>query len=340
MKNSQTFSIRNSKKKAILAGLFFLLLVLIVCSLCSGAVRLSPADILHVLINPQDHSLQGSIFLLSRVPRTCGSVLAGMAFAASGAVIQTVLNNPLAAPNIIGVNSGAGLAVALVSLAGTAYLRILPAAAMAGALCGAAVVLVIAGKTGASRMTTILAGIAVSSIFSAFIDAIITLAPDTLVSYSGFRIGSLAGLTMSRIRPAFFMILPAFLLLLSLAKQMDVLMLGESTAHSLGMNVKRIRTILLVLAAFLTGAAVSFAGMIGFVGLIVPHIIRRAGDEDSLYVLLGSALGGAVLLTLCDIAARILFRPYEMPVGILLSLLGGPFFIGLLIKQRGGRIHD
>ena len=130
------------------------------------------------------------------------------------------------------------------------------------------------------------------------------------------------------------------MLILLLSKQMDVLMLGESVAHSLGMNTKRIRAALLVLAAVLTGSAVSFSGMIGFVGLIVPHIIRRIGDEDSLYVLLGSALGGAILLTFCDVAARVLFRPYELPVGILLSLLGGPFFIILLIRQRGGRTHD
>lgn len=340
MKNLQTFSTRNSRKKVILAGLLFLLIVLMVCSLCAGAVRISLTDMFGVLISPEDHPLQRNIVLLSRVPRTVGCVVAGMAFAVAGAVIQTVLNNPLAAPNIIGVNSGAGLAVALVSLAGTAYLRFLPAAAMIGALAGVSIVLLIAERTGASKLTTVLSGIAVSSMFSACIDAVVTLSPDTLVSYSGFRIGSLAGLTMTRVLPAACIVIPVCLLVWSLSKQMDVLLLGETVAHSLGMNTKRVRSVLLVLAAVLTGAAVSFSGMIGFVGLIVPHMIRRAGDEDSRYVLLGSALGGAALLTFCDIGARVLFRPYELPVGILLSLLGGPFFIGLLIRQRGGRIHD
>ena len=124
---------------------------------------------------------------------------------------------------------------------------------------------------------------------------------------------------------------------LTLSSHLDVLALGSDTAQSLGLPVRRLRTLLLLLAAALAGAAVSFCGLLGFVGLIVPHIIRRIIGENSLPLLVGSALGGAVLLSVCDLLARVLFAPYELPVGIVMSFVGGPFFIWLLFRQKGGR---
>ena len=145
---------------------------------------------------------------------------------------------------------------------------------------------------------------------------------------------------MSRIVPAFWVILPVLVLILSLAGEMDLLLLGTETAQSLGLRAKPLRLLLLLLAAALAGAAVSFSGLLGFVGLIVPHIMRRLVGEESFSLLLASALGGAALLTGCDLLARLLFAPYELPVGIVLSFAGGPFFLWLLLRQRGGRIHD
>ena len=121
---------------------------------------------------------------------------------------------------------------------------------------------------------------------------------------------------------------------------MDILRLGKETARSLGLPAKKLRLLLLALAAALAGAAVSFCGLLGFVGLIVPHIMRRLAGEESRVLLPACALGGACFLTLCDLLSRLLFRPYELPVGIVLALAGGPFFIWLLLRQRGGRIHD
>ena len=216
----------------------------------------------------------------------------------------------------------------------------MPLAAFAGALFSVLLVLLIAERTGASRITLVLAGVAVSGILSAGIDAIVTFRPEALNGYSDFRIGSLANLTMQRITPAFWVALCALALLFTLTNELDVLMLGQETAHSLGVKTGRMRVILLALAAALAGAAVSFAGLIGFVGLIVPHIMRRFAGDESRFLLPASALGGASLLTLCDLAARTLFTPYELPVGILLSLFGGPFFIWLLFRQRKGRRHD
>jgi len=198
-------------------------------------------------------------------------------------------------------------------------------------------VLLLAERTGAAKITLVLAGVAVSSMFSAGIDAVVTFVPDALNGYSDFRIGGLDNLSMERIAPALWIMLPALLGCVLLGSEMDVLALGTDIARSLGLHVKRTRIILLALAAALAGGAVSFCGLLGFVGLVVPHIMRRTLGEESRYLIPGCALGGAVMLTVCDVLARIMVAPYELSVGIVLSLMGGPFFIWLLLRQRGGR---
>lgn len=338
MKSLPTSSIRRGKLP-ILPVLGVLVVLCALLSMCLGAVPVAPGEILPALLGGPE-TTAARIVRYARLPRTCACLLAGAALAVSGAVIQSVLGNPLAAPNIIGVSSGAGLGVALFGAFAPTMIAAVPIAAFAGALLGVLLVLFIAERTGASKLTLVLAGVAVSGMFSAGIDAVMILAPDSLSGYSDFRIGGLANLSMSRIIPAFWVISAAMALILSLAGELDVLMLGADTAQSLGLRAKPLRIILLTLAAALAGAAVSFAGLLGFVGLIVPHIMRRLIGEDSRPLLAGCALGGAVGLTLCDLLARLLFAPYELPVGIVLSMAGGPFFIWLLLRQRGGRVHD
>lgn len=338
MKSWRTFSTRRSRA-ALLGLLCALALLSTLLSMCLGAVRVSPRDIFPALSGRSD-GVSAQIIRYARLPRTCGCLLAGAALAVSGAVIQSVLGNPLAAPNIIGVSSGAGLGAALCGALAPAAGGLIPAAAFAGALAAVLLVLFIAERTGASKLTLVLAGVAVSGMFSAGIDAVVTLIPDALSSWSDFRIGGMANLTMGRIAPAFWAVLAAMALIFSLAGELDILLLGADTAQSLGVRSKLLRLVLLALAAALAGAAVSFSGLLGFVGLMVPHIMRRLLGEDSRPLLAGCALGGAAVLTLCDLLARLLFAPYELPVGIVLSLAGGPFFIWLLLRQRGGRVHD
>lgn len=347
MKNSPIFSTRkrsDSNHGPDSRGLLLMLLALVfvsaVMSMCLGAVRVSFRDILTILAGRQSGTAAAHILLLARLPRTCGCLLAGMALAVSGAIIQSVLNNPLAAPNVIGVNSGAGLMVILFSAIAPASISLVPFAAFAGALLGVMLVLVIGEKTGASRITLVLSGVAVSNIFSAGIDAVITFVPDALNGYSDFRIGGFANLSMSRIVPAFWLILIALILVLSLSHELDILNLGADTAQSLGLPARKLRLLFLVLAAALAGAAVSFSGLLGFVGLIIPHIMRKLVGEENHILIPACALGGAALVTICDLLARIVVAPYELPVGIVLSLLGGPFFLWLLLRQRGGRTHD
>lgn len=339
MKNLLRSFIRK-QNNGILLVLTILVAVSAVMSMCFGAVRVSFLDILAIITGQQNGTKAANILLMARLPRTCGCLLAGMALAVSGAIIQSVLNNPLAAPNVIGVNSGAGLMVILFNVIAPANVALLPAAAFAGALLGVMLVLFIGEKTGASKITLVLSGVAVSNIFSAGIDAVITFVPDALNGYSDFRIGGFANLSMSRVIPAFWLIAAAFLIVLSFSHELDILNLGADTAQSLGLPAKKMRLMFLILAAALAGAAVSFSGLLGFVGLIIPHIMRKLVGEENHILIPACALGGAALVTGCDLLARIIVAPYELPVGIVLSLLGGPFFLWLLLRQRGGRVHD
>ena len=331
-----TFSTRRRDRTALLL-LAGLALAAAALSLTIGSVPLSPAQVLGALTGRLTGTVPAQIVRYVRLPRTLACLAAGAALATSGAVIQGVLANPLAAPNIIGVNSGAGLAAALCCALLPSVPALVPVLSFLGALAGVLLVLLLAQRTGAARITLVLAGVAVSSMFGAGIDAVLTFVPEALNGYSDFRIGSLANVSLDRVLPAGGLILAALAAVLWFAKEMDLLLLGADTAQSLGLPVKRIRLTLLTLAAALAGAAVSFAGLLGFVGLLVPHMMRRLVGEDSRTLLLASALGGAALLTGCDLLARVLFAPYELPVGIVLSLLGGPFFLWLLLGQRRGR---
>lgn len=338
MRSYRKFCTRTKRhKRAVILVLLVLAAFTAVLSISLGAVPVAPGEVLGVLTGRLWGTTAAHIVQYVRLPRTCACLLAGMALAVSGAIIQGVLANPLAAPNIIGVNSGAGLMVALCCAVAPTAAALVPVMAFLGALAGVLVVLLIARRTGASRITVVLAGVAVTSIFGAGIDAVVTFAPEALNGYSDFRIGGFAGLTIDRVATAFWMILVALAAAFSLANEMDVLALGTDTAQSLGLPAKRVRLVLLSVAAALAGAAVSFAGLLGFVGLIVPHMMRRLVGEESRMLMAASALGGAALVTLCDLASRTLFAPYELPVGIVLSLTGGPFFIWLLLRQRGGR---
>ena len=334
--NSLRISSAGSKGRyGLIAALAGLTALAAVGSLVFGAVPIPPGEVIAALLG-QGSGTTASIVLYARLPRLCGCLLAGAALACAGVIIQGVLNNPLAAPNVIGVNSGAGLATALCCALAPGAVRLTPIAAFLGALVGVLLVLFIAERAGAARITLVLAGVAMSSMFGAGIDAVVTFVPDALSGYTDFRVGGVKNLSMARLAPAFWVILIALLIALSLSNELDLLLLGRETAQSLGLPAKWLRLALLMVAAALAGAAVSFAGLLGFVGLLVPHIMRRLLGEDSFPLLLSSALGGGLLLTVCDLASRLIFAPFELPLGVVLSLTGGPFFIWLLLKQRRG----
>lgn len=320
----------------IISILVILLLAACTAAVCLGSAFISPVKAFRVLTGLENDLLTYRILAFVRLPRLCAGILAGMALALAGAVIQNVLGNPLASPNIIGVNAGAGFAVAFFGIFFPGMIALSPFAAFLGAMISVFGVLAIARATEASKSTIILAGVAISSIFSAGTETILTLWPDALTGYQQFRIGGLANLTFPKILPAGAVILVCSAALFLICPMLDVLMLGDETARSLGMKTKQIRFAFLALASALAGAAVSFAGLLGFIGLIIPHAMRRFAGEESKYLLPSSALAGAAFLLICDTAARTLFAPYELSVGILLSVLGGPFFIFLVLNRKGG----
>ena len=302
-------------------------------SLTLGAVKLPLSTIFQAVLSGPN-ATAGYIFWYVRLPRTCACLLAGAALAVSGAVIQGVLHNRLASPSIIGVNAGAGLAVTLCCALGAISGWSIAGSAFFGALISVLLIVFTAEKAGASRTTVILSGVAVNATLNALSEALTTLVPDAGALSGDFRVGGFSSVTALRLRPAGVLILLALILIFTLHNELDVLALGDETAHGLGMNVKATRTLFLILAAMLSGAAVSFAGLLGFVGLIVPHAARKLVGGESRNLLPLCAAGGACFVTLCDTAARVLFAPYELPVGILLSILGGPFFLLLLLKRK------
>jgi len=307
-------------------------------SLCLGAARLTLQELISAIgKGPSDTA--GFIFWYVRLPRTAGCLLAGAALAVSGAVIQNVLQNRLASPSIIGVNAGAGLAVTVCCAVGALSGWAVAGAAFLGAMVTAVLIVLVARKAGASRTTVILGGVAVNATLNALSEAVTTLVPEAGLMSADFRVGGFASVSFVRLIPAGIGILAALTVVCLLHNELDVLSLGEETAHSLGLSVNTMRGVFLVLAAMLSGCAVSFAGLLGFVGLLVPHGVRKLSGSESRHLLPLCALIGGGFVTMCDLAARLLFMPYELPVGILLSLLGGPFFLGLLLNRRGGRSY-
>jgi len=308
-------------------------------SLCLGSANLSLGQLWSAMAGGAEIGYAGQVFWYSRVPRTAACLLAGAGLAVSGAVIQGVLANKLASPGIIGVNAGAGAAVTICCAFGAMNGWLIAGASFGGALCAVLLVAFAAEKMNASRTTVILGGVAVNSILSAISEGVITLFPEAGVLSTDFRVGGFSAISHLRLIPAAVLILLALMIVFTLHNELDILNLGEDTAHGLGMNVKKVRTLLLVMAALLAGASVSFAGLLGFVGLIIPHMMRRFAGSESRYLLPFCAFGGAAFVTACDVAARVLFRPYEIPVGILMSVIGGPFFIWLLLKKKGGHSY-
>lgn len=324
--------------------LFFILAVLLAGAIClslfTGSSKFTLSELWAQWINGETNKTAYRIFLYVRLPRTAAAIAAGAALAVSGALIQAVLNNALASPNIIGVNSGAGFFALLAASLFPSAVSLVPVAAFLGALGASMLVYTVAVKTGASRITLVLAGVAISGILSAGIDTLTILFPDDVIGATGFMVGSFSGVTMSVLKPALILIIIGILFAMVFSYDLNVLALGEEIAQGLGMRVPLLRFVFITIASLLAGAAVSFAGLLGFIGLMVPHICRRLCGGDNRKLIPCAAMMGAILALICDALGKFLFAPFEVPVGIILSFLGGPFFLFLLLKKGRGRIYE
>lgn len=335
----------------MLSGLTVLLAVSLLLSAGIGAVAIPPAAVLSILCGQLQlavahHTpLQETVLLAIRLPRLCLGLLVGGALAASGAGTQGLFRNPLADPGLVGISGGAALAAGLVIVLGDAWApqlpaqlhaALLPTGAFLGGLATTALVYRLASRNGHTEVTTmLLAGVALNAAISAGLGFLIFLSNDqALRDFSFWMLGSLGGATWQTVMIAAPALLLPPLLMFTQAGPLNGLLLGETEAYHLGFAVERTKRIVTLLTALAVGAAVALAGIIGFVGLIVPHLARQLVGPDHRLLLPASLLLGGSLLLLADLLARTIALPSELPIGVLTSGIGAPFFLALLLRER------
>lgn len=327
------FGIGINKWRVVMLALFVLLAVTgFLCSALNGAVQIPLAELGDIL-NGGGSTAHRQILLNIRLPRTIVAALVGMNLAVSGAILQAVMKNPLADPHIIGISSGAGLAgIGVIVLLPALEYLIVPVA-FCGAMLAAGTIYLLAWKNGIRPLRVVLAGVAVSSFLGAGISAILVLYSDRVHGALLWMVGGLA----ARSWPHVQIILPYAALGLVLAvlgaAYLNILQLGDDVAKGLGVNVELVRILLTATAALLAASAVAVAGLLGFVGLIVPHTVRLLIGSDYRLLIPGSAFLGIAVVTYSDTLARMAFAPLELPVGIFMAALGAPFFLFLLRKE-------
>lgn len=340
MKNSVTSYWNNNRIKLLyLLGSLFLL-ASAGLGIFLGSADISLTDILDAFQRGFNASSGTRIFGYSRLPRMLASLVCGAALSVSGAVIQGVLANRLASPSVIGVNAGAGLAVTICTALGIYGGWQLSVFSFAGAFGAVMLVSLASRRWGASRGTVILIGVAMNSLLGALSDTVTTLLPEVGVMSNDFKVGEFSSVTYPKLMPALVIVAVVIALLYTFHNELDILTLGEENARGLGLNTSAMRTLFLLFAALLAGCAVSLAGLLSFVGLLVPHAIRRAAGSKASHLIGLCAIYGAGFVCLCDTLARTVFAPYEIPVGIIMAYLGAPFFVFILIKGKGGHGRD
>ena len=343
-----------AKGPTALVALGIALVFCFVLSIGWGAIAIPPLKVAAILLDalgiPTGAEItlrDQSVVLAIRLPRALLGLAVGGGLAIAGAAMQGLFRNPLADPGLIGVSTGAALgAVATIVLGGALLggldpvLRpfFLPLAAFVGGLAVTLIVQRIATRDGVIDIATmLLAGIAINALAGAVLGIFTFISDDQqLRELTFWMMGSLAAITWASLLPAIGLIVLPALLLPRLAGALNAMLLGESEAHYLGFDVDRTKRLVIILTALITGAGVAVSGVIGFVGLVTPHLVRLAIGPDHRYLLPASALLGGCLLLLADMAARTVVLPAELPIGIVTACFGGPFFLWLLARRWPG----
>lgn len=322
--------------------------IAIILGIGKGSVSLPPLDILQILKSfifgsklPEEiDSVYYGVVTGIRLPRVLTAFFAGAALALSGTIMQSVLKNPLASSYGLGVSSGAGLGAAVVmiygSAAGVYETYVLPTV---GTVCGFATVVMVIGMTymvdrSLSDNTIILAGMILSLFLNAIMDMLAAANPEHTHQILLWQLGSFAGRDYTAITVLAIVVAVCLIFFMRFNRELDIMTFGEETAMSLGVDTKKCKWILIAITAVLTGTAVSFVGVIGFVDLIAPHVVRRFFGASHRWVLPMSALFGGAFMVLCDLAGRTLAAPSEIPVGAITALIGAPFFVYIYFVSR------
>lgn len=336
------------RKRAIALSVPLLILTAVLCA-AIGSVQIPPGEILASLIArisggqetlPSSHAL---ILYTIRWPRVLLAMVTGAGLSMAGMTLQGLFRNPLADPYIIGISSGAafGAAVALATGIGARLFGSLAVTlfAFGGSMLALFFVTGLSRKGKKLRQSRVLlAGIAIGQLFSAGLSILMVFYSDALRRIVYWTMGSLAGVALRHVLLCLFVLIAAYGVLHHYRREMNLLLLGDDAAKSMGVSTEKVKRILLFSASFLTAVLVSFTGVIGFVGLMIPHIARLSAGSDHRILLPLSALWGAVFLLVSDTIARTLASPLEIPIGVITALFGAPFFLWLLSRSEGGHL--
>lgn len=323
---------QKSHAKYIIPIFIGLLLVGFFVSMTNGSAEISIGEVVKSIFTSEE-TLHKRVIMNIRLPRTILAILVGINLSLSGVILQAIMRNPLADPGIIGVSSGAGLFGILILILFPNLHHLLPPFTFIGAMLACGMVYLLSWKKGLQPMRIVLAGVAVSAFFGAGISALMLFYSDRVQGALLFLSGTLSATTWKHVLTILpYTLLGSFLAFIQ-KERLNLLLLGEETATGLGLNVNRTRLILTSIAALLAASAVSVVGLLGFVGLIVPHITRMILGNDHHTLIPGAALLGGVVLLLSDTFARNILRPVEIPVGIIMALCGAPFFLFLLRRS-------
>lgn len=327
-----------TNRKAFRMLVMIILVVAVVSSmifsLLYGSTYVSLQDIWQALTSSELTSTSSQIIWNIRLPRNIVAAFVGASLAVSGAILQAVMKNPLADPQIVGVSSGAGLAGVIVLILFPGYDSIVPLVAFLGAMGAALMVYALAWKNGIRPSRIILAGVAVAAFLGSGISALLVFYGDRVQGALLWMVGGLSARSWPQVEVLFPYATVGLILACLGAKRLTILSLGDETAKGLGLKVEQTRFVMTAVAALLAAGAVSIAGLIGFVGLVVPHMLRLIIGNDYAYLLPGSALLGALVLVVSDTVGRVIASPIEIPVGIIMAFFGAPFFLYLLRRDR------
>ncbi len=321
----------------LLPVLLALLILTFLFSISAGYEAFTPSQIMEALFRT-DNSMGRKIIYNIRLPRALTACFIGICLSLSGCILQGVMRNKMASPSTIGVTSGASFMGYLTMVAFPAYASLLPLGAFLGAFGTTMLIYLLAYEKGVSPVKIILSGMAVSAVFGAFNDIIRSFFSENLSGVQSYLVGGLSGVTWKNVYVIMPFALVGMAVCLLFPHKMNILMLGDEVAGTLGLRVERFRLLLIVTSSMLAGASVAVAGMISFVGLIVPHISRLMVGSDHKFLFPASILTGATLVLLCDTVGRLIILPGEIPVSIILAFIGAPFFLWLMRtrEKEGG----
>ncbi len=327
------------------------LLGAVLLSIALGAVSISPITILRSLLSAlglatgQLDPSEQAVILSIRLPRIAAAILAGSGLAVAGTVMQGLFRNPLAEPGILGVSAGASLGALLAIISGTSAFFLLPAYAFAGAMLAVGIILSIATINGGHgrTVTLIMSGMAISALFGALTSLALTMSSQYQVSsYIFWTMGGLSNSRWEHVRAVVLPVLLTLVIIIFKARDLDILLLGDEEAKALGVSPGKTRFWIILLASVCTASIVSMTGPIGFVGLIIPHIMRLIVGPSHRLLAVASAFGGSVFLLLCDLLTRLVAWPTgaEVSVGIITALVGAPYFLYLMFRtvRKGGQL--